>query len=69
MKLHAAVFQYADKLIVLGTDKNGVVNVLADQLYTGLARTPGMLEHASKFTGVIVDLCMFGSLVRKGVRY
>ena len=59
--------QYADKLIEQGVDKNGVVNVLANQIYRALF-PPDMIRHAGKFVGLIIDLCMFGGLVRRGVR-
>ncbi|KAH3845200.1 hypothetical protein DPMN_087475 [Dreissena polymorpha] len=58
---------YADKLIEQGVDKNGVVNVLANQIYRALF-PPDMIRHAGKFVGLIIDLCMFGGLVRRGVR-
>jgi hypothetical protein len=55
-------------LIEVGKDKNGVVNALATQLCKVLCE-PDMLLHADKFITIIVDLSMFGALIRRGVRY
>ncbi|WAR19994.1 TARB1-like protein [Mya arenaria] len=58
---------YAEGLLELGQDKNGVVNAMCDQLYAGLTG-PGMIINASKFVPLIVQLCMFGNLVQRCVR-
>ncbi|KAL4238154.1 hypothetical protein ACF0H5_002865 [Mactra antiquata] len=59
--------EFANDLIEIGTDKNGVVNVLSTQLYRTLSQ-PNMLLHLNKYITVIVNLCKFGGLVRRGVR-
>ncbi|XP_053399349.1 probable methyltransferase TARBP1 [Mercenaria mercenaria] len=60
--------EYAEQLMETGKDKNGVVNALATQLCTVWSEN-GMMLQAGKFVTVIVDLCMFGALIRRGVRY
>ena len=46
-----------------------MVNLLSDCLYASFTHTPDMLQHMGKFTRIIVDLCMFGGLVKRGIRY
>ena len=61
-------FQFASALVTVGEDRNGVVNILVCQMFH-VWTTSEVTEHIAKFLPLIVDLCMFGSLLKKGDRY
>ena len=59
--------QYAEGVLEMGGDKNGVVNPLVNQLHVVFMH-PGMLTHLATLAPIIVQLVMFGGLVRRGIR-
>ena len=62
-----SIFQYACELITVGEERNGVVNILVSQLYNSWTKSL-VTQHTAKFQQLIVDLCMFGNVQKKGER-
>ena len=51
----------------MGEERNGVVNILVDQLFSTWTKSR-VTAHIAKFLPLIVDLCMFGNIQKKGER-